>query len=97
MANNNKYEQPPMDFGKDWRETREKEWPAEQAAQAKKPKGKILVYPNPNDEGFEDNWVCEHIGCQVAKADGEVWLCGSICADKAAAGAEIVKVSGAAR
>jgi hypothetical protein len=59
-------------------------------------KEKILVHPNPNSDGYADNWVCEHIGCQVGKHDGDVWLCGAICEPKVAAGAEIVKVSGAA-
>jgi len=44
----------------------------------------IVLHPNPNDDGFSDCWVCEHIDCQVAKADGEIYICEEC--DKAADG-----------
>jgi hypothetical protein len=59
-------------------------------------KEKILVRPNPNDDGFSDCWVCEHIDCHPARFDGEVTLCGEVCADLLEGGGEIVKVSRAA-
>lgn len=90
-----KYETPPFDFGKDWRETREKELKEEQA-KPKKPNGIILVHPNPNDDGYADNWVCEHIDMQPGHDDGEVWLC-EACTDLDEAGAKIVKVNKASK
>lgn len=79
-----------------WHEIREKEWKEEQAKQGKKPKEAIVVVPNINDDGFKDCWVCEHIGCQVAQADGDVWVCGEICDPKMEAGAVILRVQRAA-
>jgi hypothetical protein len=75
---------------KEWQEIREKEWTAEQAAQGKKPKEEIWVNPNPNHDGYDDNWVCEHIPMQVGQHDGAVWLC-EACADKLEAGAVIMR------
>lgn len=75
---------------KEWQEIREKEWAAEQAAQGKKPKVEIWVEPNPNDDGYADNWVCEHIDMQVGHNDGDVWLCED-CEEKLSAGAVILR------
>jgi len=48
----------------------------------------IYVHPNPNDDGYDDNWVCNHIDMQTGKADGDVWLC-EACADLLDAGAKV--------
>ena len=40
-----------------------------------RPPKQIVLHPNPNDDGYSDCWVCEHIDCQVAKADGEIYIC----------------------
>jgi hypothetical protein len=53
-------------------------------------KEEIWVLPNPNNDGFDDNWVCEHIDMQTGNHDGAVWLC-EACADKRAAGAVIMR------
>ena len=53
--------------------------------------GIIYVEANPNDDGWDTNWVCEHIDMQTGKDDGEVWLCEE-CATLEKAGATIVKV-----
>jgi hypothetical protein len=54
----------------------------------------IHVEPNPNHDGYDTNWVCEHIDMQTGKDDGDVWLC-EACADLYKAGAKVVKVGAA--
>lgn len=50
----------------------------------------IHVTPNPNADGYADNWVCEHIDCQPGKADGDVWLC-EACDELLDEGAQVIK------
>ncbi|MGA8493309.1 MAG: hypothetical protein WB711_23000 [Terriglobales bacterium] len=55
-----------------------------------RPANTIYLRPNPNDDGYEDNWVCEHIDMQPGQYDGASWLCDA-CATMYNAGATIVK------